>query len=69
MEDKYRLIGPKQFKEIYAPDVGEQSIRELFKTEGFPSIKIGTRSYTTQVAAEEYLRSLGGDIYGNKQSV
>lgn len=53
-----QLIGPDQFKEKYAVKIGIAAIRDLFKSDGFPSVKIGERYYTTDQAAREYLKSL-----------
>lgn len=53
-----QLIGPEQFKAKYASQVGISAIRELFKAPEFPSIRIGSRYYTTEEAAREYLKNL-----------
>lgn len=57
-EHDLQLIGPEQFKERYAEKIGIAAIRTLFKSEGFPTVKIGERFYTTDQAAREYLKSL-----------
>lgn len=53
-----KLISPEDFKETYANSVGIAAVRSLFKSEGFPSVKIGERYYTTHGAAKRYLQSL-----------
>lgn len=64
MESKLALIGPKEFKELYASQVGIETIRELFRDDSFPSVTIGNgerkRTYTTRAAAEKWLEQLGG---------
>lgn len=57
--DKHMLIGPKEFKELYAPQLGVETIREIFKKDDFPSVLIGKRRLTTRAAAETWLESVG----------
>jgi hypothetical protein len=56
-----KLIGPEQFKDEFAEGVGIAAVRSLFKSEGFPSVKIGERYYTTRQAARHYLETLSFD--------
>lgn len=62
---KHTVIGPKEFKQLYAPTMGIESVRSLFKTEGFPSFTTGTgepnkrvQLYTTVAAAEKWLEEI-----------
>jgi hypothetical protein len=57
--EQLKLISPREFRETYAPNVGIPTIRELFHREDFPSVKMGTRLYTTPAAARAWLESLG----------
>ena len=53
-----KLISPEEFKEVYAQKIGIAAVRSLFKSDGFPAVRIGTRFYTTHGAAKRYLQSL-----------
>jgi hypothetical protein len=53
------LITPQQFQKEFAPSVGINSIRELFRREEFPGIKLGTRFFTTREAAMKWLSTMG----------
>lgn len=57
--DDYQMINPKQYKELFAPDIGIDKIRELFKDERFPAIKMGEYYYTTVAAAKEFSKNIG----------
>jgi hypothetical protein len=58
--EQLRLISPKEFKEQFAPTVGLPTVRELFRREDFPSVRMGARLYTTPAAATEWLRAMNG---------
>jgi hypothetical protein len=53
------MITPEQFRDEYAPKVGVPKIRELFASESFPAVVLGSRRYTTRRAAEDWLAGLG----------
>jgi len=57
--DDYKMISPKEYKELFAPKIGIAKIRELFKEEGFPAVQIGAYHYTTVAAAKEWLSNIG----------
>jgi hypothetical protein len=61
-DKELQLITPEVFKKEFAPVMGMASVRELFRREGFPSIKSGNRYFTTRRAARMWLSSMGKDI-------
>jgi hypothetical protein len=54
-----QLLSPKDFKGMFAPHLSESTIRDLFNVKGFPSVKLGTRIYTTAEAAARWLAVCG----------
>jgi hypothetical protein len=60
--NELQLISPEAFRDVFAPSMGVTSVRELFRREDFPAIKIGNRYFTTIKAAEIWLSSMGKNL-------
>ena len=56
-----QLLTPKEFRDEFAPSLSVESVRCLFRREGFPSIQLGKRYYTTRAAAVAWLSDMGGN--------
>ena len=62
-----QLITPAIFRDEYAPGMSVNAVRDLFHIEGFPSVKVGVRMFTTRKASEKWLSCIGKfDLLGEE---